>query len=75
MFKTQNKIGPTTSLTGRFGHLYWGYYGLPFDFAQDREPAERLVEPFRISDFRFIRVSILVLNLLFLMARNFLPSL
>ena len=37
MFKIQNKIGPTTSVTGRFGHLYLGYYGLPFDFAQGGE--------------------------------------
>jgi hypothetical protein len=51
MIKIQNKIGPTTSVTGRFGHLYLGYYGLPFDFAQDREPVERLVEPFRVSYF------------------------
>ena len=60
MFKIQNKIGPTTSVTGRFGHLYLVYCGLPFDFAQggesfdfaqDREPAERLVEPFRVSYF------------------------
>jgi hypothetical protein len=62
MFKIQNKIGPTTSLTERFGHLYLGHYGLPFDFAQggesfdaaqDREPVERLVEPFRVSSFVF----------------------
>jgi hypothetical protein len=41
-----------------FGHLDFGNSNLPFDlaqggesfdFAQDREPAERLVEPFRIS--------------------------
>jgi hypothetical protein len=27
--------------------------GESFDSAQDREPAERLVEPFRASDFEF----------------------
>jgi hypothetical protein len=62
MFKIQNKIGPTVSLTEHFGHLYLGYHGLPFDFAQggesfdaaqDREPVERLVEPFRVSSFVF----------------------
>jgi hypothetical protein len=47
MFKIQNKIGPTTSQTERFGHLYLGYCGLPFDFTQGGE----LVEPFRVSYF------------------------
>jgi len=28
MFKIQNKIGSTTSVTGCFSHLYLGYYGL-----------------------------------------------
>jgi hypothetical protein len=41
-----------------FGHLDFGYLILPFDlaqggesfdFAQDREPVERQVEPFRVS--------------------------
>jgi hypothetical protein len=32
----------------RIGHCY-----LPFDFAQDREPVERLVEPFDIWDLGF----------------------
>jgi len=41
--------------------------GESFDFAQDREPVEnpelvevveRLVEPFRISDFRLVRVRV-----------------
>jgi len=27
--------------------------GESFDFAQDREPVERLAEPFRISSFEF----------------------
>jgi hypothetical protein len=35
-----------------FGHLDFGNSNLPFDLAQGGE----LVEPFRISDFRFIRV-------------------
>jgi len=30
--------------------------GEPLDFAQDREPVERLVEPFGICNFRFIPV-------------------
>jgi hypothetical protein len=43
-----------------FGHLNFGYSILSFDFAQDgesfdsaqdREPVERLVEPFRVSGF------------------------
>jgi len=47
------------------GHLNFGDSNLPFDwaqggesfdFAQDREPVERLVEPFRISFFE-LRVS------------------
>jgi hypothetical protein len=42
------------------GYLNFGDSNLPFDlaqggesfdFAQDREPVERLVEPFRISSF------------------------
>jgi hypothetical protein len=49
MFKIQNKIGLTTSVKGCFGHLYLGYYGLPFGFAQGGE----LVEPFRVSRFVF----------------------
>jgi hypothetical protein len=45
-----------------FGHLNFGDSNLPFDwaqggesfdFAQNREPVERLVEPFRISCFGF----------------------
>jgi hypothetical protein len=45
-----------------FGHLDFGNLNLPFDLAQggesfdsaqDREPAERLVEPFRISILGF----------------------
>ena len=46
-----------------FGNLNFGHYGLPFDlaqgggesfdFAQDREPAERLVEPFGICVLLF----------------------
>ena len=45
-----------------FGHLGFGHSRLPFDlaqggesfdFAQDHEPVERLVEPFRVSDFVF----------------------
>jgi hypothetical protein len=44
------------------GHLNFGDSNLPFglaqggesfDFAQDREPVEWLVEPFRISNFGF----------------------
>ena len=31
-----------------FGHLDLDNLDLPFDFAQDREPVEWLVEPFRI---------------------------
>ena len=62
MIKIQNKCGPTTSVNGRLGHLYLRNYGLPFvfaqggesfDLAQDREPVERLVEPFRVSSFVF----------------------
>ena len=46
-------------ITGRFGYLNFGHCNLPFDlaqggesfdFAQDREPVERLVEPFDIGD-------------------------
>ena len=37
-----------------FGYLNFGDSNLPFDFAQDREPVERLVELFRISA-NFIR--------------------
>jgi hypothetical protein len=46
----------------RFGHLNFDHSDLPFDFAQggesfdsaqDREPAERRVEPFRASDLGF----------------------
>ena len=29
----------------------WAQDGEPFDAAHGREPAERLVEPFRVSDF------------------------
>jgi len=46
-----------------FGILNFGHCDLPFDlaqgggesfdFAQDREPAERLVEPFGICDLLF----------------------
>jgi len=45
-----------------FGSLNFGYWNLPFDmaqggesfdFAQDREPVERLVEPFDIWDLLF----------------------
>jgi hypothetical protein len=49
-----------------FGILNLGHCDLPFglaqgggkslDFAQNREPVERLVEPFGICNFRFIPV-------------------
>jgi len=60
MFKTRDE-GLTSCFPG-FGHLDFGNSDLPFDlaqggesfdFAQDREPVERLVEPFRASNFGF----------------------
>jgi hypothetical protein len=37
-----------------FGILNLGHCDLPFDFAQDREPVERLVDPFGICDLLFV---------------------
>jgi hypothetical protein len=37
-----------------FRILKFGYWDLPFDVAQDREPVERLVEPFVIWDLGFV---------------------
>jgi hypothetical protein len=36
-----------------FGILNFGHCDLPFDFAQDREPVEQLVEPFGICHLKF----------------------
>jgi len=51
------KTAAISLLSNRFGILNFGNWNLPFDlaqggesfdFAQDREPVERLVEPFEI---------------------------
>jgi hypothetical protein len=56
MFKTYLLF--SRRIVWRFGHLDFRNLNLPFDLAQggesfdsaqDREPVERLVEPFRIS--------------------------
>jgi hypothetical protein len=39
---------------GSFEISNLGHCDLPFDFAQDREPVERLVEPFGICYFNFL---------------------
>jgi hypothetical protein len=52
-----------TKTKDRFGISNFGHWNLPFDlaqggesfdFAQDREPAEPLVEPFDICDLEFL---------------------
>jgi hypothetical protein len=61
-----------TKRQNRFGISNFAHCDLPFDlaqggesldFAQDREPVERLVEPFDICDLRF---EIALLEVLFL---------
>jgi len=56
-FNVQNRDGIEKSGNSCLDHLDFGHWDLPFDSAQggesfdaaqDREPVERLVEPFRI---------------------------
>ena len=60
--KIQINLNIQFSMTKTFGILNFGHCNLPFglaqggesfDFAQDREPVERLVEPFDIWDLLF----------------------
>jgi hypothetical protein len=48
---TQTNLYERGSKFFSLGNLNFGHFILSFDFAQDREPVERLAEPFRISDF------------------------
>jgi hypothetical protein len=46
--QTNLKFQYSMTKTGLVRRRRIGHWNLPFDFAQDREPVERLVEPFDI---------------------------
>jgi hypothetical protein len=48
--QTNLKFQYSMTKTGLVRRRRIGHWNLPFDFAQDREPVERLVEPFDICD-------------------------